>query len=86
MSEMRFYLLRTGKRHKKTKKSRLKNFPAGFVGSFYRNLADNVDKFIRSVFYGRIANDSNMLSETFKNISLQLLTLLRVFKLTLIIM
>ena len=86
MSEMRFYLLRTGKLHKKTKKSRLKNFPAGFVGSFYRNLADNVDKFIRSVFHGRIANDSNMLSETFKNISLQLLTLLRVFKLTLIIM
>ena len=83
---MRFYLLRTGKLHKKTKKSRLKNFPAGFVGSFYRNLADNVDKFIRFVFYGRIANDSNMLSETFKNISLQLLTLLRVFKLTLIIM
>ena len=83
---MRFYLLRTGKLHKKTKKSRLKNFPAGFVGSFYRNLADNVDKFIRSIFYGRIANDSNMLSETFKNISLQLLTLLRVFKLTLIIM
>ena len=60
---MRFYLLRTGKLHKKTKKSRLKNFPAGFVGSFYRNLADNVDKFIRSVFYGRIVNDSNILSE-----------------------
>ena len=29
----------------------------------YRNLADNVDNFIGSDFYWRIANDSNMLSE-----------------------
>ena len=47
---MRFYLLRTGKLHKKTKKSRLKSFPAGFIGNFYRNLADTIDKFIRSLF------------------------------------
>ena len=26
----------------------MKNFPAGYVGSFYRNLADNVDNFIGS--------------------------------------
>ena len=45
MSEMGFYSLPTGKLHKKTKKSRLKNFPADYVGSFYRNLADNVDNF-----------------------------------------
>ena len=48
---------------KKTKKRRLKNFPAGYVGNFYRNLADNVDNFIGSDFYGRIANDSSMPSE-----------------------
>ena len=50
MSEMGFYLLPTGKFLKKNKKSRLKNFPAGYVGSFYRNLADNVDNFIGSDF------------------------------------
>ena len=41
----------------------MKNFPAGYVGSFYRNLADNVDTFMGSDFYARIANDSNILSE-----------------------
>ena len=41
----------------------MKNFPAGYVGNFYRNLADNVDNFIGSDFYGRIANDSSMPSE-----------------------
>ena len=60
MSEIGFYLLPTGKLHKKTKKIRFKNFPAGYVGSFYRNLADNVDNFIGSDFYGGIANDSNI--------------------------
>ena len=60
MSEMGFYSLPTGKLHKKTKKSRLKNFPADYVGSFYRNLADNVDNFLGSDFYGRIGNDSNI--------------------------
>ena len=34
MSKMAFYSLLTGKRHKKTEKSRLKIFPAGYVGSF----------------------------------------------------
>ena len=42
---------------KKTKKKRLKNFPAGYIGSFYRNLPDNVDNFLGSDFYGRIGND-----------------------------
>ena len=60
MSEMGFYSLPTGKLHKKTKKSRLKNFPVDYVGSFYRNLADNVDNFLGSDFYGRIGNDSNI--------------------------
>ena len=60
MSEMGFYSLPNGKLYKKTKKARLKNFPAGYVGSFYGNLADNVDNFVGSDFYGRIATDSNI--------------------------
>ena len=31
--------------------------------NFYRNLADNVDNFLRSDFYGQIANDVNIPSE-----------------------
>ena len=38
----------------KTKKNRLKNFPAGHVGSFCRNLADYLDNLLGSDFY---AND-----------------------------
>ena len=34
MPEMGFYSLPNGKLHKKTKMVRLKNFPAGYVGSF----------------------------------------------------
>ena len=60
---MGFYLLPTGKLHKKLKHSRLENFPAGYVGSFYRNLANNVDNFLGSDFYGWIANDTNIPSE-----------------------
>ena len=63
MSDTGFYSLLTGKLHKKPKQSRLKNFPAGYVGSFYRNLANNVNNFIGSDFYGQIANDSNIPSE-----------------------
>ena len=39
---------------------KLKNFPAGYVGRFYRNLADNVDNFLGSDFYGKIAIDANI--------------------------
>ena len=64
MSEMGFYSLPTGKLHqKKLKKSRLKNFPGGSVGRFYRNLADNADNFIGSDFYETNANDSNIPAE-----------------------
>ena len=63
MSEMGFYSLPTGKLHEKTKKSRLKRFPAGYVGSLYRNLADNVDNSLGSDFYGIIANDFDIPSE-----------------------
>ena len=57
---MGFYSLLTGKLHKKTKNSRLKYFPAGYLGSFYRKLADNVENFSRSDFYGKIASDANI--------------------------
>ena len=63
MPETGFYSLPTGKLHKEAKQSRLKNFPAGYVASFYRNLADNVDNFLGSDFYGIIANDIKILSE-----------------------
>ena len=46
-----FYLLLMNKFCKKEKRNRLQNFPAGYVGSFYRNLADNVDNFVGSDFY-----------------------------------
>ena len=55
--------LRTRKLYKKPEKKRLKNFPGGYVGKFYRNLADNVDIFLGSDFYGKIANDADIPSE-----------------------
>ena len=63
MSDSGFYLLPTNKLYKKEKSNRLKNFPAGYVGSFYRNLADNIDNFVGSDFYSRIAIDSDILTE-----------------------
>ena len=53
----------TGKLHKKEKTRRLKSFPAGYIGSFYRNLADNVDNIPGSDFYGKITNDVDIPSE-----------------------
>ena len=41
----------------------MKKFQDGYIGSFYRNLADKVDDFLGSDFYGRIANDSNILPD-----------------------
>ena len=63
MSDSGFYLLPTNKLYKKEKSNRLKNFPAGYVGSFYRNLADNIDNFVGFDFYSRIAIDSDILTE-----------------------
>ena len=37
MSESGFFLLPTNKLYKKENMKRLKNFPAGYVGNFYRN-------------------------------------------------
>ena len=60
---MSFISLPTGKLYKKPEKKKLKNFPAGYVGKFYRNLADNIDTFLGSNFYGRITNDADIPSE-----------------------
>ena len=63
MSESGFYLLFTNKLHNKEKTFELKNFPAGYVGSFYRNLSDNVDNFLGSDFYSRITADADIPKE-----------------------
>ena len=63
MSESGFYLLPTNKLYQKENTRRLKNFPAGYVGNFYRNLADNIDDFSGSAFYSRIAADADLPKE-----------------------
>ena len=55
-----FYLLPTNNLYKKEDTRQLKNFLAGYVWSFYRNLADNVDNFIGSDFYSRITADADI--------------------------
>ena len=50
----------TNKLYKKENTKRLKNFSAGYVGSFYRNLADNVNNFTGSDFYSRITADADI--------------------------
>ena len=54
---MGLYSLPTGKLDMNKEKRKLKNFPAGYVGRFYRNLADKVNNFLGCDFYGRITND-----------------------------
>ena len=44
----------------KNKTRGLKHFPARYASSFYKNLADNVDNFLGSDFYGRITNDAEI--------------------------
>ena len=58
MSESGFYLLPTNKLYKKENTRQLKNFSAGYVGNFYRNLADNIDN--GSDFFSRITADANI--------------------------
>ena len=57
MSDTSFFLLPTNKLCKKENTKRLKNFPAGYVGGFYKNLVDRVDT--SSDFYLNIANGAN---------------------------
>ena len=58
MSDSGFILLPINKLYKKENNRRLKNFPASYVGSFYRNLADNINA--SSDFYSRIAADADI--------------------------
>ena len=58
MSDTGFFLLPTNKLYKKENTKRLKNFPGGYVGSFYRNLADRVDT--NNDFLATISNDVNI--------------------------
>ena len=57
---MRFISLLTGKLYKKRETRKLKNFRAGYVCRFYRNLANNVDDLLGSYFCGRITDDYNI--------------------------
>ena len=58
---MSFISLPTGKLHKKKEKRKLKIFCAGYIGKFYRNLANNIGHdFLGSEFYGRISNDADI--------------------------
>ena len=61
MSDTVFFLLPTNKLYKKENTRRLKNFPTGYVGNFYRNLADNINT--DSDLYSRIAADSDIPKE-----------------------
>ena len=63
MSGTGFYFLPTGKLYKKRETKRLKIFHASYVGTFYKNLADNVDNFLALDFYGRITHDADIPSE-----------------------
>ena len=59
MSGTGFYLLPTNKLFKKEDTKRLKNFPAGYMGNFYRNLADKVDN-VQSNFLSAISGDKDI--------------------------
>ena len=58
MSDAGFFLLPTNKLYKKENTKRLKNFSAGYLESFYRNLADRVDT--NNDFLATISNDVNI--------------------------
>ena len=55
---MAFISLSTGKLHKKAKTKKLKNFPVGYVGKFYRNFGQNIDSSVNENFSCKIANDA----------------------------
>ena len=80
---MSFISFPMGKLYKKNWKKTLKNFPAGYVGKFYRNSADNVDTFLGVDFYSRIANETDLCWRMFKNIYCPLATFLKEFRMTL---
>ena len=80
MSDTGYYSLPTGKLHQKPETSRLKIFPVGYIGSFYRNLADNIDTFLGPYFYGRITKEGYVPLKMFKSIFWRHLILQREWK------
>ena len=60
---MGFIFLPSGKLDKKTETKKLKNFPAGCMGRFYRDLVNNVDSAVSSDFCCRIADDADTPSD-----------------------
>ena len=85
MHETDFYSLPTGKLHKKSKQSRLKNFSASYVGSFYRNLEDSVDNFLGFDFFGELLTMLTSFQKTFKNSYLLPQISQKIYQMTLII-
>ena len=57
---MIFIYLLAGKLHKKQEKRKLKHFRTGCARGFYRNVADNIDNFRGSDYYGKIENDTDI--------------------------
>ena len=49
--------------HKRTGTNKFKKFPAGYVGRFCSDLANNINSTVNSDFYGRIANDVDIPSK-----------------------
>ena len=84
MSESGFYLLPTNKLYKKNETRQLKNFPAGYVENFYRNLADNIDD--TSDFFSRITADADIPREDVQKYILATSDFANVFRLKAIIM
>ena len=58
-------LYKTKKKKKKNgrEKKRLKTLSGWLLGRFYMNLADNVDTFLGSDFYGKFVSDADLPSE-----------------------
>ena len=79
---MSFISLPTGKLYKKRETRKSKNVSAGYVGRFYRNLADNVDNFLGSDFYGQITNAIIFHLKMFKNTFLLPAISLKICRLT----
>ena len=57
---MSFISLPKGKLHEKTKIIKWKIFPVGYVGRFYRNLAQNINSAVGSEFYGCTTGDTTI--------------------------
>ena len=60
---MDFTSLPICKLHRKTETKKLKNFHAGYVGRFYRDLVNNVDSAVSSDFYVWITGDADIPSD-----------------------